>query len=142
MRKTIYETNYDRVIKLGIVENGQLAACKRSQSNGFMDLVVEALPHLDNWNNQSCKAFSMAHYFEQNGDLCKDPEMVVLIYSELHAVEAFSFQQDLPPIYQEVFPEQGKVFPGLKKELNRFLRQWLTNLIEQGHGKRWVQGET
>jgi len=84
--------------------------------------------------------------------------------------EAFSFQQAIPPVYQEVFdnsfqtlsrlfvpdavylthpcvrtsplpgldPEPGKVYPRLKKDLNAFLRQWLTNLIDQGHGKEWV----
>jgi len=35
-------------------------------------------------------------------------------------------------------PEPGKVYPRLKKDLNAFLRQWLTNLIHQGHGKEWV----
>ena len=39
MRKTIYQTNFDRLVKLGIVRGGQLRANGRSQSGGFMDLV-------------------------------------------------------------------------------------------------------
>ena len=139
MRKTIYQTNFDRLVKLGIVRDGQLRANSRSQSGGFMDLVFEKLPYLDGFNGQACTAFSIAHYFKQNGDLCQDPEMVILVYPELQMAEAFSFQQAIPPIYQEVYPEPGKFRPRLKKELNSFLRQWLTNCINQGHGKEWVQ---
>ena len=139
MRKTIYQTNFDRLVKLDIVHNGQLRANSRSQSGGFMDLVFEKLPYLDGFNGQACTAFSIAHYFKQNGDLCQDPEMVVLVYPELQMAEAFSFQQAIPPTYQEVYPEPGKFRPRLKKELNGFLRQWLTNCIDQGRGKEWVQ---
>lgn len=35
-------------------------------------------------------------------------------------------------IYQVVYPEPGKVSPKLKTDLNKFLNQWLSNLIEQG----------
>ena len=97
-----------------------------------MDWVVERLPHLDGVSgNPQGLAVSLGHYFGQNGDLCKDPEMVVLIYSSLQMAEAFTFEMSLPPIYQQVFPEQGKFHPQLRKELNTFLRQWLNNLIEQ-----------
>jgi len=137
MRKTVFETNYDRLIKLGIVQGGQLRANGRSRSDGYMDLVFEHLPQLDDFNGQACTAFSIAHYFKQNGDLCQDPEMVVLIYPGRAMAEAFSFQQAIPPIYQEVYPEPGKYAPRLKKDLNTFLRQWLTNLINQGHGTTW-----
>lgn len=138
MKKTIFETNYDRLVKLNIVQNDVLRASGRSRPGGFMDLVVEPVPMLDNVNGRPCEAVSLAHYFKQNGDLCQDPEMVVLVYPELRMAEAFSFQQAIPPIYQEVYPAPGKVFPRLKKDLNTFLRQWLINLIQQGHGRAWV----
>jgi len=125
-------------VKLGIVTDGELRANGRSQSGGFMDLVFEKLPHLNGASGQTSNAFSMAHYFEQNGDLCQDPEMVVLVYPELAMAEAYSFQQAIPPVYQEVYPEPGRYRPKLKTELNRFLRQWLQNLIDQSHGKNWI----
>ena len=125
-------------MKLGIVTDGELRANGRSQSGGFMDLVFEKLPHLNGASGQTSNAFSMAHYFEQNGDLCQDPEMVVLVYPELAMAEAYSFQQAIPPVYQEVYPEPGRYRPKLKTELNRFLRQWLQNLIDQSHGKNWI----
>ncbi|MAZ69091.1 hypothetical protein [Porticoccus sp.] len=136
MRKTIYETNYDRLVKLGVVAKDGVVSeeCRRSEVAGLMDWVVERLPHLDGASgNDSGIAVSMGHYFEQNGDVCKDPEIVVLVYPSQRMVEAFTFEMSLPPIYQQVFPEPGKFYPQLRKELNSFLRQWLNNLIEQRH---------
>ena len=136
MRKTIYETNYDRLIKLGVITKSGvvLEQCRRSQVAGLMDWVVERLPHLDGASgNDEGIAVSLAHYFEQNGDLCKDPEMVILIYPSQRMVEAFTFEMSIPPIYQQVFPEPGRFYPQLRKELNSFLRQWLNNLIAQQH---------
>lgn len=136
MRKTIYETNYDRMVKLGVITIDGVVPdqCRRSRVPGLMDWVVERLPHLDGASgNDGGSAVSLAHYFEQNGDMCKDPEMVVLIYPSQQMVEAFTFEMSLPPIYQQVFPEPGKFHPQLRKELNTFLRQWLNNLIAQQH---------
>jgi uncharacterized protein YqiB (DUF1249 family) len=48
-------------------------------------------------------------------------------------VEALTFGQAIPPIYQRVYPEPGKVVPRLKRELNAFLGTWLRNLKAQGH---------
>jgi uncharacterized protein YqiB (DUF1249 family) len=43
--------------------------------------------------------------------------------------EALSFQNDYLGIYQVVYPEPGKYYPELKKELNEFLNEWLQNII-------------
>ncbi|MFT7389125.1 MAG: hypothetical protein ACI8VC_002390 [Candidatus Endobugula sp.] len=137
MRKTVYETNYDRAVKLGFIVDGEIREYGKSKAGGYMDLVVERLTHLDNFNSEGTQAFSIAHYFEQNGDLCQDPEMVLFFHPESKMIEAYSFQQALPPVYRVVFPESGKVFPGIKKQQNSFLRQWLNNLIDQNHGKQW-----
>lgn len=136
MRKTIYETNYDRLVKLGIIsDDGAVSGqCHCSEMAGLMDWVMEHLPSLDGTSgNGEGIAMSLAYYFEQNGDLCKDPKMVVLIYPSQRMVETLTFEMSIPPIYQQVFPEPGKVIPQLRKELNSFLRQWLNKLIEQQH---------
>lgn len=136
MRKTIYETNYNRLVKLGVIsKDGAIPnQCRRSQVAGLMDWVVERLPHLDGASgNDEGIAVALAHYFEQNGDPCKGPEMVVLIYPSQRMAEAFTFEMSIPPIYQQVFPEPGKLYPRLRTELNEFLRQWLNNLIAQQH---------
>ena len=49
MRKTIYETNYDRLIKLGVVSKEGVVPdqTRRSEVSNLMDWVVERLPALD-----------------------------------------------------------------------------------------------
>jgi len=82
-----------------------------------MDLIVERLlPDMPLPNNDSpVMVFSLAHYFKQNGDLCSDPQMVIAVYPELKEVEALTFEQSLPPIYQVVYPEPGKFYPRQKQ---------------------------
>lgn len=140
----IYETNFKKLVRLGVikVEEGKPLKVRRvgykSVSAGFMPLCYDRLNHLDGFIGEGTIAFSLAHYFEQNGDLCCDPDMVIVLHPLMRMVEAISFQQAMPPVYQEVYSSDGKgVRPKLKKELNAFLGQWLTNLLNQGHGKDW-----
>ena len=107
MRKTIYQTNFDRLVKLGIVRDGQLRANGRSQSGGFMDLVFEKLPYLDGFNGQACTAFSIAHYFKQNGDLCQDPEMVVPVHPDLQIGRGVQFPAGYTPDLSRSVPGTG-----------------------------------
>jgi len=138
MRKSIYEINYQRLQKLGIVGTDIELEHRISKSEGYMDLVVERIGHKDNATGNKGVAISLAHYFKQNGDLCADPDMEIVVYHNIQAVEALTFSQSIPPIYQEVYPEAGKFYPRLKKQHNSFLRTWLNNLIDQGHGNNWV----
>lgn len=138
-KKSVYETNYDRIEKLGFLKGGKPVDYAKSLSGGYMDLVLEALPHWDNHHGNTGYALSMAHYFQQNGDLCQDPEMVILINPGKRTVEALTWQMAIPLAYQEVYPDEGMVDLRAKKEQNAFLRTWLNNLIEQGHGKNWTE---
>ena len=107
-----YERNYQRLTAL----LGQPLADLRSgvayrlQAAGFMDLVVEVLPQCP---ETGAMVLSLAHYFEQNGDLCQDPEMEVRVFPPQDGrpgyVEALTFQQAIPPIYQRVYPEPGQI---------------------------------
>lgn len=126
-------------MRLGIITpEDQLRADGRSKSDGYMDLVYERLEGMEGHLGQGGIPISLAHYFKQNGDLCQDPEMVVLVHLERQEAEAFSFQQAIPPVYQDVYTEQGSVAPRAKKELNSFLGLWLENLENQGHGVDWT----
>lgn len=106
----------------------------RLRAAGFMDLVVEVLPQCP---ETGAMVLSLAHYFEQEGDLCQDPKMTVRVFPPREgrhgAVEALTFQQAIPPIYQQVYPKPGMVAPRLKQGLNSFLSFWLPNLTDQGH---------
>ena len=66
------------------------------------------------------------------GDVMADPDMEIRIIPSMKMVEALTFQQDNMGIYQQVYLEDGRFYPSLKKELNNFLNTWLKNLIEQG----------
>jgi uncharacterized protein YqiB (DUF1249 family) len=152
-RRNIYEMNYARLEKLLGCPPGEILSdgCYRYGARAFMDLVVEVLPRC---SHTDATVLSLAHYFRQHGDLCQDPEMTVRVFPpgcdgfwELapstdprHGrVEALSFQQSIPPIYQVVYPEPGRYYPNRKRELNSFLGMWLRNLKEQGH--RPVEGD-
>ncbi|HDS1208431.1 TPA: hypothetical protein QDZ84_003470 [Shewanella algae] len=135
--KSVYEKNYDLMVKLAIIRDGDVSNYRKSLSQGYMDLVVKRNSLLDGMKNQNCIGFSMAHYYTQNGDLCSDPVMEILFYPDLDMVEAFSFEMSIPPIYTVVYLDE-KVNIKAKKELNDFLNQWLRNLVEQGHGVNWV----
>ena len=117
----------------------------RLKAGGFMDLVCEVLPDC---SETGAKVLSLAHYFEMNRDLCQDPEMTVRLFQPCNPkgrglapwtepqngrAEALTFQQAIPPVYQEVYPEPGKFNPAIYKQLNSFLTFWLKNLRSQGH---------
>jgi len=138
MNNSIYHGIFNKLITLKICdEQGNLRPSGKSKSGGYMDLVYERLSMIDGVNGLPNQAISIAHYFEMNGDLCQDPEMVVLVNASDRTAEAYSFQQAMPPIYQEVYDEGNRVDPALKQNLNTFLETWLDNLVNQGHGVEW-----
>jgi uncharacterized protein YqiB (DUF1249 family) len=131
MRKMIYETMFDKLVKLGILNQEGHPVFKEHVKlvhKPYMDLSIDRLSS----EKEGTIRISLAHNFVQNGDLMADPDMEIRIYPELKAVEALTYQLDSLGLYQVVFPEPGKVYPKLKTELNHFLNQWLTNLIDQG----------
>jgi len=132
MRKFIYERIYDKLNKLGVIalieNNSEAAKSVVDPSGGFMDLCFDKLD-----DDRDKVRISLAHYYKQNGDLMCDPDMEILVYHGLNSAEALTFQMANPPIYQEVYPEPGKVNPKLKRQLNSFLNTWLKNAIDQGH---------
>jgi len=128
--KTIYDGIYKKLEMLGVIEVLEAGHDSgKSRSSGFMDLSLDIL----NEETPGVVRIALAHYFEQNGDLCADPDMEIRVYKERQLAEALTFQMAMPPIYQEVYPEPGKVAPRLKKELNSFLNTWLKNCLNQGH---------
>jgi len=132
MKKRIYETMYEKLVKLGIInEDGGLKFDEylKLKSKSFMDLNIDHLSHTD---DDRSIVISLAHNFIQNGDVMADPDMEVKIIPSMKMVEALTFQQDSTGTYQQVYLEDGRFYPTLKKDLNNFLNSWLKNLIEQG----------
>jgi len=84
-----------------------------SPQTGFMPLTIENVPG---------QGVSVAHYYEQEGDLMRDPEIV--FNSAWHAIE---YTQDNLGLYQEA--EEGHYIRGA----NSFAHgMWSRNLRAQG----------
>ncbi|MCK5721594.1 MAG: hypothetical protein KAI84_03590 [Gammaproteobacteria bacterium] len=132
MKKRIYETMYNKLVKLGIInQDGSLKFNEyiKLKSGIFMDLNIDHLSHKD---DDRSIVISLAHNYIQEGDVMADPDMEVKIIPSMKMVEALTFKQDSTGTYQQVYLEDGRFYPTLKKDLNDFLNYWLKNLIEQG----------
>jgi uncharacterized protein YqiB (DUF1249 family) len=132
----LYEQNYRRLERLMGRPLSELRSgvAYRLRAEGYMDLAVEVLPKEP---AAGAMVLSLPHYFVQHGDFCQDPEMTVRVFppgpGRPGLVEALTFRQAIPPVYQAVYPEPGKVAPRVKRELNACLATWLRNLRQQGH---------
>jgi hypothetical protein len=78
---------------------------------------------------------SIAHYYEQQGDLMADPDLVVEIVRQTGEWLPVSFQQDNLGIYQEAVTVEGDglvLRSKLVDDLQQFMRIWDSALREQG----------
>ena len=146
-RRNQYEMNYARLERLleRPLADLRMETVLRLKASPFMDLVVEVLPPCE---RTGLSVISLVHYFEQNGDLCQDPEMTVRVIPPgstalLRSVfstdrkhgrlEALTYQTAIPPIYHEAYFDDGDYDIHRRKSLNSFLSTWLRNLENQGH---------
>ena len=121
-----------------ITRYGGMAALKRDyirlENPPYMRLVIE---HIGK-GPRNGDLVSVAHYYEQNGDAMRDPEIVFEVVGDIWY--PISIQQDgLPTAYREAVwqEDDGRVMmrPKLCKEIAQFARTWDRNLREQGFGK-------
>jgi len=113
-------------------------ACKIDNGGSFMALHVDRLQTVD-----AGTIYSLAHYFKQNGDMCCDPDMTFLVsntgasagHPELDGVFPLTFQQAIPPIYQDAVEWDGPKIQGVRPKMQadhtRFANTWLRNIREQ-----------
>lgn len=129
-RKIVYAENFDRMVKLGIIDsNGNLLFdyWMKIESPPYMKLSIDTISV-----GKDEIIIAMAHNFVQNGDVMADPDMEVRIIPGTKMIEAMTYRLDSLGTNQRVYPEPGRYDPILKKELNSFLNQWLKNLLDQG----------
>ena len=79
--------------------------------------------------------FSVAHYYEQNGDLMRDPDMEFLkVGDDYYPVY---MRQDGGGAYEReavVYGKDGKIeryYPRMQADLAFFANQWMKNIKEQ-----------
>jgi hypothetical protein len=113
----------------GITQGGS----KKIDNTGgaFMPVCVEKVGAIP-WG----PVFSVAHYYEQNGDLMADPDMT-FVQSASGEYYPLTYQQDGLGLYQEVIvktDENGKCLsyrPKLSKQLATFAGMWMSNIKQQ-----------
>ena len=89
------------------------------KSDGFEDLVLEAIGGGE---------YSIAHYYTQNGDAMRDPEITFTIDKQHRSIYPTSFLQDDVGLFYET--EQAK--PSMVQDLKDFMSQWFSNIVNQG----------
>ena len=121
MKKSVNNSIFLKLRQIGILDGkGQMQAeYMKFKSEGLMDLNVDNLLY---------NRIALAHNGIQNGDVMADPDVELMIYPEKQEAEALSFQNDYLGIYQTVY-EDEKCNAKLKKDLNIFLDDWLSNII-------------
>lgn len=81
---------------------------------------------------------SVAHYFEQNGDLCCDPDMTFLVAPA--GVFPLTFQQAIPPVYTQaaVIEADGRIKRAVRsqRDITSFANVWMNNIQQQQYGRR------
>jgi hypothetical protein len=102
------------------------------ESEGYMPLSIEFIGA----GPRGLPLVSVMHFYEQNGDLMRDPDMEFEVDDEggWHPV---SYCQDSIGLMQEavfVDDKTGRVMvrPKLVRDLRRFAATWSKNLDEQG----------
>lgn len=126
-----------------IDHHGGIKALKENyikiKNEPYMPLVIEWVGN----GPYETDLISMAHYYTQNGDAMRDPE-IVFIVSKLGFWTPMSFQQDGLGIYQEaVSIRDGSFFmnAALIRDLQEFTLMWDRNIAAQGYLKTFTSGK-
>lgn len=114
---------------------------RKIENDPYMSLVIEQIGRL-NTTFGSADVYSLCHYYEQNGDLMRDPEMCFLfmqnnIFNELpDQVFPYSYRQDGLGIDEEsiTFEPGGTLLMDLilQEKHADFANDWLINIQLQG----------
>lgn len=92
---------------------------KLESNLGFMTLSLDKI---------GSNSVAMAHYYEQNGDLMVDPEIVFDIDSKNKTLTAISYQQDGMSIYKKYEPDSDE-----QDNCNSFVDTWFNNISTQAY---------
>ncbi len=99
----------------------------RSRSEGYMDLGLDVL-----YRSPERLVIALSHYYRHPwGDMIPDPDMEIEVFLQRERAQALSYQDAFG--YQSVDNVEGQRDRTRQRDLNKFLSQWLTNLIIQGH---------
>jgi len=103
-----------------------------NSDGGFMPLCVEKVGTVI-MNDIEFEKISLAHYYEQNGDLMADPEMIFLYNNKLQDfIYPVYFKKDSFEMDEDCLIMDGKTVKEYRvnrqNQHNRFANIWLKNL--------------
>lgn len=99
----------------------------KSKIEGFMDLGFDVCHR-----SPEKLVIALHHYYLHPwGDMIPDPDMEIEVFLKRERAQALTFQNAFG--YQSVHNVEGERDNHCQRDLNRFLSQWLNNLIVQGH---------
>lgn len=114
----------------GINDYDQARKIQNNQSKSIMAVHVEMISKISRG-----PVFSVAHYYEQNGDLMKDPDMTFLrgVDGEYYPL---SYQQDGLGIYQDAieWDDSGNIKgfrAKMQADMVSFANDWMENIKDQ-----------
>ena len=123
----IYETIYKKLSQL-IPNLDTINEYAKFKASGMMNLNVDILFRAEDGTIR----LALSHYYKhESGDMIADPDMEIKVFPDMKMAEALTFQDCFG--YRVVYPTPDKVDVKAKAELNRFLNQWLSNLIRQDY---------
>jgi hypothetical protein len=119
-----------------IKRRGGLEALKRDsiriENPPYMRLVIEHIGR----GPRGHDLLSVAHYYEQNGDAMRDPEITFEVSPDLSIWSPISFLQDNLGIYREFYftNDAGQMMQRTRqiKDAFDFSKLWDRNIKEQG----------
>ena len=128
--QTLDSTSTSTLNKMvSMLEDGYIKIDNTGSS--FMPVSVEAI-----FENEKYMILSVAHYFEQNGDLMADPEMLFIYAKAMKTYIPSYFKQDgfMGSEQESVIMENGEI-KGYKAKMQAdhtsFANQWLRNIKQQ-----------
>lgn len=101
------------------VISGQYDYMRFQAGERFMPLTFEKI---------GTDRFALMHYYMQEGDVMRDPDMEIVIDRGNQTAHAMTFTQH-PYIYQQTDPDNPNA--ELQRDLNSFLNTWLINIKNQ-----------
>jgi len=128
--KTLNSTSTATLNKMvSMLEDGYIKI--NNTNSSFMPVSVEAI-----FDNEKYMVVSVAHYYEQNGDLMADPEMLFIYNKAMKVFFPSYFKQDgFMGSEQESILFEGGEIKGYRAKLQvdhtSFANMWLRNIKQQ-----------
>lgn len=123
---------FTAMVKTGLIQDGEFVIPGTYQSSGFMDLHIEDIGNFRDLLGRSAKVFSLAHYYKQNGDLMRDPDVQFGVNFEKQAIFPLSYRNDGIGFIQDVFDDNDNLVLKTEKSIGEFLLLFVSNIKDQG----------